>query len=70
VPPQRTFAEEVVEIVKGLTALSETPLYEIEIKTDGTLKVIPCAQLTDGAPERKLLEDEPDIVERSSPTVH
>jgi hypothetical protein len=40
---QRTFAEEVVEIVKGLTDQGENPVYEFEFKPDGSLRVVPCA---------------------------
>jgi hypothetical protein len=38
----RTFADEVVEIVKGLTKEGEEPVYEFEFKADGTFKVSPC----------------------------
>jgi hypothetical protein len=50
---RRTFAEEVVEIVKGLTALSESPIYEIEFKADGTLKVVPCSGTSPSANQAK-----------------
>lgn len=58
VPRPRTLAEEVVEIIKGLTALSETPMYELEIKADGTLKVLPCDQTNRKTQEGKALKQD------------
>jgi hypothetical protein len=56
-PRQRTFAEEVMEIIKGLSTLGETPLYELEFKSDGTLRVFPCTQNAPRSQEPALPED-------------
>jgi hypothetical protein len=69
-PRQRTFAEEVVEIVKGLTALSDAPMYELEVKSDGTLKVIPCSQATRNVQERKSLEEDATVTKSTLPIIH
>jgi len=68
-PRQRTFAEEVMEIVKGLSTLGETPMYELEFKSDGTLRVFPCAQ---NAPrlEEPAMPEEVEAAETPTPKFH
>jgi hypothetical protein len=44
VMPRRSFAEEVLSIVRGLSSGSDTPMFEFEFRADGILKVVPCQQ--------------------------
>jgi hypothetical protein len=68
--PQRTFADEVVEIVKGLTEPGDNPMYEFEFKPDGSFRVVPCALRVRRADERKRLTENFESMELQSRVFH
>jgi len=60
----------VVEIVKGLTALSENPVYEFEFKADRSFKIVPCAQGLSRAANRKELVEILELPDIQNPVLH
>jgi hypothetical protein len=70
IPHHRTFAEEVVGIVRGLTEPGENPRYEFEFKADGTFRVVPCAQRALHSDEKKRKIESLDAVEPRGQLLH
>lgn len=49
----RSFADEVVDIVRELSASKASPFFEFEFKPDGTFRIVPC---TEKSPPRQIEE--------------